>query len=54
MELPFIIELTPRRVTQLIQGCNLNPNSAKKYIDLLMAKELLMKEGEYYKQQKKA
>jgi predicted transcriptional regulator len=39
----------PRRITQLIQGCNLNPNSAKKYIDLLMAKELLMKEGEYYK-----
>jgi predicted transcriptional regulator len=39
----------PRRITQLIQGCNLNPNSAKKYIHLLIAKELLMKEGEYYK-----
>jgi len=39
----------PRRITQLIQGCNLNPNSARKYVDLLMAKGLLMKDGEYYK-----
>ncbi|MEM1557360.1 MAG: winged helix-turn-helix domain-containing protein [Thermoproteota archaeon] len=45
--LEYCIE--PKRITQIIQGCNLNPNSAEKYINLLIGKNLLMKEGGCYK-----
>lgn len=38
----------PKRITQIIQGCNLNPNSAEKYIRLLIDRNLLMKKGEFY------
>ncbi|MEM3753647.1 MAG: winged helix-turn-helix domain-containing protein [Candidatus Micrarchaeaceae archaeon] len=41
--------IKPKRITQIIQGCNLNPNSAEKYINILLDKNLLVKEGESYK-----
>ncbi|MEM3627182.1 MAG: winged helix-turn-helix domain-containing protein [Candidatus Bathyarchaeia archaeon] len=41
--------IKPKRITQIIQGCNLNPNSAEKYISILIDRNLLMKEGELYK-----
>lgn len=41
--------IKPKRITQIIQGCNLNPNSAEKYINILIDKNLLMKKGEFYK-----
>ncbi|MEM3828557.1 MAG: winged helix-turn-helix domain-containing protein [Conexivisphaerales archaeon] len=41
--------IKPKRITQIIQRCNLNPNSAEKYINILLDKNLLVKEGESYK-----
>jgi len=38
----------PKRLTHIIQGCNLNTNSAKRYINLLVRKGLLKEKGEYY------
>ena len=41
--------IKPRKFTHIIQGCNLNTNSAKRYVDLLIDKDLLRKRGEYHK-----
>jgi len=43
----------PRKVTHIIQGCNLNTNRARRYVDLLINKNLLRKTGEHYKTTKK-
>jgi len=33
---------TPKKITHIIQGCNLNSKSVKIYIDLLISKGLLL------------
>ena len=39
----------PRRLTHIMQSCNLNTPTAKKYLDLLLLKNMLSVNGEYYK-----
>jgi len=39
----------PRRLTHIMQSCNLNTPTAKKYLDLLILKNMLSINGEYYK-----
>jgi len=39
----------PRRLTHITQSCNLNTPTAKKYLDLLLQKNMLSTNGEYYK-----
>lgn len=43
----------PRKLTQIIQACNLNTSRAKKYLELLISKEMLSKNEEKYKTAKK-
>jgi len=38
-----------KRLTHIIQGCNLNTYSARKYIDLLIRKGLITKDKDFYK-----
>ena len=38
----------PRRLTHIIQSCNLNTINAQKYLELLIRKEVLEKTGEVY------
>ena len=40
---------TPKKITHVIQGCNLNSKSAKEYIDLLISKDLLTNVDNNYK-----
>ena len=39
----------PRRLTNIMQSCNLNTPTAKKYLDLLVLKQMLSMNGEYCK-----
>ncbi|MDH5753906.1 MAG: winged helix-turn-helix domain-containing protein [Candidatus Bathyarchaeota archaeon] len=39
----------PRRLTNIMQSCNLNTPTAKKYLDLLVLKQMLSMNGEHYK-----
>ena len=39
----------PRRLTRIMQSCNLNTPTAKKYLDLLILRNMLSNNGEYYK-----
>jgi len=39
----------PRRLTHIMQSCNLNTPTAKKYLDLLTLKNMLSMNGENYK-----
>jgi predicted transcriptional regulator len=39
----------PRRLTNIMQSCNLNTPTAKKYLDLLVLKQMLFMNSEYYK-----
>jgi len=39
----------PRKLTHIIQACNLNTPRAKKYLDLLVDKEMLSKNNRKYK-----
>jgi predicted transcriptional regulator len=39
----------PRRLTHIMQSCNLNTPTAKKYTDLLLLKNMLSINDEYYK-----
>jgi len=39
----------PRRLTHIMQSCNLNTPTAKKYLDLLVLKNMLSTSGEHYK-----
>jgi len=39
----------PRRLTHIMQSCNLNTPTAKKYLDLLALKNMLSMNGENYK-----
>lgn len=39
----------PRRLTNIMQSCNLNTPTAKKYIDLLVLRHMLSMNGENYK-----
>jgi len=39
----------PRRLTHIMQSCNLNTPTAKKYLDLLILRNMLSNNGEYYK-----
>jgi len=41
--------IKPKKFTHILQGCNLNTNSARKYVNLLERKGLLEKQGEHYK-----
>jgi predicted transcriptional regulator len=43
----------PKKLTQIIQGCNLNTNSATRYLNLLLTKELLLKVNDTYRTLKK-
>ena len=43
----------PRKLTQMIQACNLNTPRAKKYIELLTSKGMLSQNEEKYKTTKK-
>ena len=38
----------PRKLTHIIQACNLNTKAAKKYVNLLMEKGLLARHGGEY------
>jgi len=38
----------PRRLTQIMQSCNLNTPTARKYLALLILKNMLSTGGEYY------
>jgi predicted transcriptional regulator len=38
----------PRRLTHVMQSCNLNTPTAKKYLDLLVQKNMLSNTGEVY------
>jgi len=39
----------PRRLTHIMQSCNLNTPTAKKYLDLLIQRNMLCTRGESYK-----
>jgi predicted transcriptional regulator len=39
----------PRRLTNVMQSCNLNTPTAKKYLDLLVLKQMLSMNEENYK-----
>jgi predicted transcriptional regulator len=39
----------PRRLTHIMQSCNLNTPTAKRYLDLLVAKNMLSNDDEVYK-----
>ena len=39
----------PRRLTNIMQSCNMNTPTAKKYLDLLVLKQMLSTNGEHYK-----
>jgi len=39
----------PRRLTHIMQSCNLNTPTAKKYLDILILKNMLSINEEYYK-----
>ena len=39
----------PRRLTHIMQSCNLNTPTAKKYLDLLLLKNMLSLNEEHYK-----
>jgi predicted transcriptional regulator len=39
----------PQRLTHVIQACNLNTPTAKKYLDLLIMKNMLSMNGELYR-----
>ena len=39
----------PRRLTQIMQGCNLNTPTANRYVDLLVHKNMLTINEECYK-----
>lgn len=39
---------TPRRITHILLACNLSTRTAKKYLELLVTKGLLIKQGEEY------
>jgi predicted transcriptional regulator len=39
----------PRRLTNVMQSCNLNTPTAKKYLNLLVLKQMLSANGENYK-----
>ena len=39
----------PRRLTHVMQSCNLNTPTAKKYLDLLTLKNMLSVNEDYYK-----
>ena len=39
---------TPRRISQILLVCNLNTKTAKKYLELLMRKGFLTKQGDEY------
>jgi predicted transcriptional regulator len=39
----------PRRLTHIMQSCNLNTPTAQKYLDLLIQKNMLSINGELYK-----
>ena len=39
----------PRRLTNIMQSCNLNTPTAKKYLDLLVARNMLSMNGDTYK-----
>ena len=38
----------PRKLTHVMQACNLNTPSANKYLDLLILKNMLSNDGETY------
>ena len=38
----------PRRLTHIMQACNLNTPTTKKYLDLLVQKNMLSISAEYY------
>ncbi len=38
----------PRKVTQIVQGCNLNSASVKDYLNLLASRHLLRVNGDLY------
>ena len=40
---------SPQRLTHIILSCNLNTVSAKRYIDLVISKNMLVLDGENYK-----
>ena len=39
----------PRRLTHIMQSCNLNTPTAKKYLDLLLLKNMISLNEEHYK-----
>lgn len=39
----------PRRLTHIMQACNLNTPTAKKYLGILLMKNMLSTNDEYYK-----
>jgi predicted transcriptional regulator len=39
----------PRKLTHIMQSCNLNTPTAKKYLDLLVLKNMLFDNGEVYR-----
>jgi predicted transcriptional regulator len=39
----------PRKLTHIMQSCNLNTPTAKKYLDLLVLKNMLSNNGEVYR-----
>jgi predicted transcriptional regulator len=39
----------PRRLTNIMQSCNLNTPTAKKYLDLLVLRQMLSVNGENYR-----
>jgi predicted transcriptional regulator len=39
----------PRRLTNIMQSCNLNAPTARKYLDLLGLRQMLSMNGEHYK-----
>jgi predicted transcriptional regulator len=39
----------PRRLTNIMQSCNMNTPTAKKYLDRLVLKQMLTTNGEHYK-----
>lgn len=41
--------IQPRKLTHVIRACNLNTNRAKKYLDLLIARQMISKSDDEYK-----
>ncbi|MEM0061846.1 MAG: winged helix-turn-helix domain-containing protein [Ignisphaera sp.] len=39
---------TPRKLSQILLACNLNTKTAKRYIEMLVRKGLLIKQGNEY------